>query len=242
MSRTRRILLALLVLLLVAVTLRLALWQWHRHEERTAANAVLIERREQPPFDLRGDLPPEGIEGRRIIAAGRFSNGGTIYLRSRVHRQAPGLHVVTPFRIAGTDRTVMVLRGFVHSADGITPPRNIPSPDTGEVTIEGIAAAFPVTDDRGAPVATAGDTTWLRLDRDAALARSSGILPAYLVLAGGIEGPGRLEAAEPPALDDGPHLSYVIQWLLIGTAIAAFGIMVLRPRGDRAPARPPAAP
>lgn len=243
MSRIKRVLLALLVLCLVGLTIRLAMWQWSRHVERQRANTILIEHGALPPLDLT-DLPPAAeLEGRRVETVGRFSRNGTMLLRSRVHRQAPGLHVVTPFAVAGTDRVIMVLRGFIHSADGVTPPVSIPLPDSGEVTVQGVAVAFPVTGDSGRPAAsTAGDTTWHRLDRGVALGRLPGVLPVYLVLEGGPGGPGRLEAAEPPELDDGPHLSYVVQWLLIGIAIAAFGIMVLRPRDDRGPALPPAAP
>ncbi len=242
MSRIPRVLLAVLVLSLVALTVRLALWQWGRHVERKTANAVLIERGALPPLDLVGSIPVDELEGRRIAAVGRFMDTGSVLLRSRVHRQAPGLHVVTPFAVSGSDQVILVLRGFVHSADGITPPTGIPLPDSGEMTISGVAVSFPETDDDGRPVASAaGDTTWHRLDRTVALDRARGVLPVYLVLEGGLDGPGRLEAAEPPALDDGPHLSYVIQWLLIGVAIAAFGIMVLRPRGDRGPAPPLAA-
>lgn len=243
MSRISRVLLTVLVLSLVVLTLRLALWQWRRHVERQTANAVLIDRSALPPLDLAGNVPVDELEGRRIEAVGRFMNTGSVLLRSRVHRQAPGLHVVAPFAVSGSDRVILVLRGFVHSADGTTPPAVIPPPDSGEVTVNGIAVSLPETGDGGRPVVSAtGDTTWHRLDRTVALGRTSGVLPVYLVLEGGIDGPGKLEAAEPPALDDGPHLSYVIQWLLIGTAIATFGIMVLRPRGDREPAPPHAAP
>jgi cytochrome oxidase assembly protein ShyY1 len=44
-----------------------------------------------------------------------------------------------------------------------------------------------------------------------------------------------------PTLDDGPHLSYAIQWFAIAAAIAAFGVIVMR-RGGRASPRPRAAP
>lgn len=242
MSRLRRIGLLLLIVGLAAVAVRLGFWQLDRLAVRRADNQATEAARALPPLDLGRDLPGERtIVGRAAVARGAFLGEGELRLRNRAHREAPGVHVVTPFRIAQTGAVVWVLRGFAHAADGVTPAA-IPAPLAGEVTIRGVLAAFPVTGNRGRPAITAGDTTWQRLDSATIAARLPSGLPAFLYLAGDESGPGRLPAVPPPALDEGPHLSYAIQWFGIATAILAFGWLVVRKRAGRGPVPPAAAP
>ena len=128
----------------------------------------------------------------------------------------------------------------VTSPDATTIP-TLPEPAPGEVTLTGLALSIPTTTDAGQPLIRGRDTTWRRLDRGTLARRTPNTLPIYLLLAGDTAGPGRLPSVEPPRLDDGPHLSYALQWFGIAIAIAAFGVIALR-RGDRGSAPPLAAP
>lgn len=242
MSPVRRVGILVLLVVLAAVAVRLGFWQLDRLAQRRAENRVALAARELPVLELSGVAPGDSqVVGRRVSARGRFLPDGELRLRNRVHREAPGVHVVTPFRLDESGGAVLwVLRGFVHAADGVNPPA-IPAPVAGEVTLRGVMAGFPVTDDGGRPVAVAGDTTWQRLDSAMVAARRPGALAGYLYLEGGEDGPGRLPAVAPPALDEGPHLSYALQWFGIAAAILGFGVIVLR-RGGRSSAPPPAAP
>ncbi len=241
MSTFRRAAVLVLIVALAAVAVRLGIWQLDRLEERRARNAIELAARALPAIDLDAVTPGDSqLVGRRITATGAFLAGEQLRLRSRVHREAPGVHVVTPFRVAGSGALLWVLRGFAHAADG-TNPIAIEPPEQGVVTVRGVMAAFPVTGDGGRPVAMAGDTTWQRLDSAMAMARLPGGYAGFLYLEGGESGPGRLAAVEPPTLDEGPHLSYAIQWFGIAVAIAAFAFIVLR-RGERSSVPPPAAP
>lgn len=241
MSKSGRLALFGLLLALGAVAARLGVWQLDRLSQRRETNEVELAARALPVLDLAtAGLDDSAVAGRRITARGEFLPRGELLLRNRVHRKAPGVHVVTPFRIGGSDRTLWVLRGFAHAADGVS-PTVIPDPIPGEVTVRGVMAAFPVTDNGGRPAVTNGDTTWQRLDSAVAMSRLPGGLPGYLYLEGDDGGPGQLPAVAPPGLDEGPHLSYAIQWFGIATAIVAFGIIVLR-RGGRSSVPPREAP
>lgn len=238
MSRSRRWLLLLTVLTLASVAVRLGIWQLDRLATRRSANAVLKVARSEPVLDLAsGDPTP----GRRAMAHGEFEAEGQLLLRSRVHRAAPGVHVVTPFRVGGSGRVIWVLRGFTPAADGVRPD-SVPRPTPGRVAVRGELLALPATEDGGRPVITAGDTTWQRFDATVARGRRPEAAPVILYLEGGETGPGRLPAAEPPALDNGPHLSYALQWFAIALAILAFGVYALRRPSGRVPAPPGAAP
>lgn len=228
------------LVLVAAVAVRLGFWQLARLGERRASNATLLESRKLPPVDL--SLPGADdslLDGRRVVALGRFVAADELYLRNRAHNQAPGVHVATPFELVPGGDRLWVVRGFAFAPDGITPPAVTP-PEAGTVAIAGIGSALPVTDDAGQPIDVAGRTSYRRLDREVARSLEPDALDGFLYLAGDTGGPGRLPAVTPPALDEGPHLSYAIQWFGIATAILAFGgIVVLRPRDGRGLAPPP---
>ncbi len=133
-----------------------------------------------------------------------------------------------------------MLRGFVYTPDGVTPPDTIPAPASGTVSVDGIAYRLPETDNGGQPIQTGGMRTYRRLDRIALDALLPDALDLYVIQSGDQSGPGRLPTAEPPVLDDGPHLSYALQWFGIALAIAAFGVIVVRRDGRARPPRPSA--
>lgn len=240
MSRIGQYSVAALTVVVAVVAIRLGVWQLHRLEARKSTNATLLAARAMPPLDLQHDQP---VAGRMAVVTGRFEPEGQMLLRNRVSRQAPGVHVITPFR-PHEGAPVWVLRGFVPAADGVH-PGEIPQPATGEVTITGELHGLPATDDAGAPLIIDSDTTWQRLDAGVATARAPGAAPMILYLAGGTTGPGMIREVEPPVLDNGPHLSYAIQWFAIACAALAFGFLVLRTRRqpyDHSLAPPPAGP
>ncbi len=238
MSRSGQRLALLLVVLSAAVAVRLGFWQLDRHQERSARNEVLRAARNAPPIDLATE---PATPGRTARATGHFEPTGSVLLRNRVHNQAPGVHVVTPFRLDGSGGEIWVLRGFAHASDGIrTGP--IAAPVSGTVVIEGELQALPVTDDAGQPFVVDGDTTWWRFDSAVAKQRRPDAPAMVLYLEGGETGPGALPAVEPPLLDNGPHLSYVFQWFAIAAAILAFGWWVIRKPAGRSPSRSLPAP
>lgn len=241
-SRSLRTLVLVVLATLSIGAMLLGRWQLGRLNTRRAANQALLAARDLSPLDLSIARPEaSAVVGRRVVARGSFDPAQQVLLRGRVHRAAPGLHVVTAFRIEGTSSIIWVLRGFVSAADGATPPDTVPPPTPGMVAVSGIAFAIPVTDDFGQPLQHNLGPTYRRLDRSVLAARSSNMIDAYLMLDGDRTGPGRLPIVEPPTLDNGPHLYYAIQWFGIALAVAAFAIIVIR-RGGRGSIQPRGVP
>ena len=228
-SLFRRVLLIVTVVLVAAAAIGLGRWQLRRLRERRASNAALEMSGRLPALHLPGGLPPNGAidSGRRIVATGRFQAGGQIILRGHVQDDAPGVQIVTPFLFDSGNAALWVLRGFVKSPDAVTPPDTIPAPAPGTVTINGVAYAIPETTDSGAPLLHHGVTTWKRLDRATVTARIPGSLATYLILTGDSANVGRLATVALPKLNDGPHLSYALQWFGIALAVLTFGAVVL---------------
>jgi surfeit locus 1 family protein len=243
LAPTRRVIFVVAILGVATVMVSLGRWQLRRLHQRRATNAVLAAATALAPLVLPADLArSRSIDsGRRIVTRGHFDLADQMLLRGRVQNDGPGLQVITPFVLDSTAITLWVLRGFVPSPDAVTPPDTILAPATGTVEIRGTAFAIPVTSDSGAPLAHLGTMTWQRLDRDVVTRRRPGSLAVYLLLAGDSAGAGRLAIVAPTPLNDGPHLSYAIQWFGMALAVLTFAVIVLW-RDGRGPLRPPAAP
>ena len=227
-SRTR--LLVFLALALVTVTcIRLGLWQLGRLHERRAANAVAAAALAAPEADLRsGSAAP----WRRVRVTGEYDHAHDIVLRGQAHREQPGVAIVTPLRMEGEAGVVLVARGFVPSPDAISAePDSLREPGT--VTVHGVLMPLGSRPDSGAPLTRAGRTTWRGLDRAALSARLGVPLPEYYVAQLPDIAPAGLPRRLPlPALDDGPHLSYAIQWFAFATIAVVGGTALLGRRRD----------
>ncbi len=157
-----------------------------------------------PRLEVRSGLVADSARWRRVTARGIYDYGAEQTWPGRSFQGTPGVALITSLRLADGSR-VLVDRGWVPSPDAFHVDHTLyREPDT--VTVTGIALIPP----RG------------RGDVDVA-----GSLPFVI----------QLETPEPPpnrgiprrwpapAFDDGPHLSYAIQWFsfaliaLVGTAV-----------------------
>jgi surfeit locus 1 family protein len=234
---TPRGLLAVIVAVVVAaVCVRLGIWQLDRLDQRRARNAAIISATALPPIELRGDSlaavmrHPDAYHYRRARVEGSYDPAHDFLLRGRALEGRPGVQVVTPLRIAGTDTAVLVLRGWLPSPDAATAdPRPYDEPGVKEVAgiIQTVVAgedAIPMREKvNGATIAT-----YQRIEPRAL--RTSipyPFLPVYLQILPTPAAPtARLQRVPLPPLDEGPHLGYAIQWFSFA-AVAIFGMLVV---------------
>jgi surfeit locus 1 family protein len=228
---------AVLVLLAAAICVRLGVWQLDRLEQRRARNAALATALAQPPVVLDAGTAaalarePAAALYRRVRVRGVYRPDGEVVLRGRSYQGQPGVHLLTPLVLAEGGPAVLVERGWVPAADAATiDPAPLGEPGVQEV--EGMLQLFPPAAGQGVPATLeAGGRRLLTLRRldTAALDAYSPVplLPFYVQQLPDPalrEPPVRLA---PPPLDDGPHLSYALQWFgfaavfLIGLAVLA---------------------
>jgi len=206
----------------------MALWQLSRLEGRRRANAAALAQRQLPTIALDDSSTAEPLENRRVRLVGHYDRDRTILLRQFFHEGAPGVRVVMPMIPIHGDRAMLVLRGFLPAADGMRVDLSL-LPDPGEVVVEGVALKIPITSDRGGRLEDRGRTTWRRLDRTE-LAR---LLPypvqdVYVIQERAESTGGRMFRLEAPPLDDGPHLSYALQWTAFGITALVVGAVLAR--------------
>jgi surfeit locus 1 family protein len=230
--------------LIAAVCVRLGFWQLDRLDQRRERNAAIIGAASLPALELSGDSlgalmrNPDGYHYRRVKVRGEYLPAGDFLLRGRAMDGRPGVHLVTPLRIAGTDTAILVLRGWIPANDAATAdPRPYAAPGAREVegivqTISTAGGPIPLPETvNGATVAT-----YQRIDPKAVqTATPYPLVPAYLQILPTPAAPPPPRAADSvpalrrvplPPLDEGPHLGYAIQWFGFA-AVAIFGMVVV---------------
>lgn len=216
------------VLVVVVVFVNLGFWQLARLDERQADNATITARFDEPPVaaaDVPLDDTDEELEFRLVEASGTYDRDAEVLIRNRSLDGAPGYWVFTPLTLA--DGTALVVnRGWIPLAFDPAAPRPDVDPPTGTVTVEGFLRTavepegFASADPDEGVLETLARADLARLDRqtDADLRMlylqledqtpaSDGAFPVVL---------------DRPVLDEGPHLSYAVQWFVFA-AIAVVG-------------------
>lgn len=228
---SRRSLVALFVLISAAAAalfVRLGFWQLSRLHERRAHNAVIAARLAEPsttPAALPGDTG--ALHYRRVHVAGRADYAHEFVLMNRSRAGSPGVNVVTPVRVAGVDRAVLVNRGWVYSPNSTDIDFGAwREPDSLDVQgwVE-VPSRVP------GPARLASSPRAFRWLDTTAVARDAGyaVTPYYVVLD---SLPGATPRDRPvrlgrPSLDEGPHKSYAVQWFCFaGVAIIGAGVFV----------------
>ena len=199
----RDVIAGLSALVVAATCVRLGIWQLDRLSQRRTRNAALADRLALPLLEVRAGTAADSARQRRVVARGIYDFSAERTWPGRSFDGTPGVALITPLRLHDGS-AVLVDRGWVPSPDAFhVDHRLYREPDTALVT--GVAFIPP----RGR-----GDVN------------PTGFLPFVIQLekpdpagAGGL--PRRWP---PPAFDNGPHLSYAVQWfsfaliVLVGTA------------------------
>lgn len=247
MSRRLNILFIAGALLMAALFLRLGAWQVSRLHEKQAFNAVVQGRLDSAAVDF-ARLPHDSARARfrRVRVVGTWDRVHELVLTGRSRDGSPGVHLLTPLRIAGSDTAVLVNRGWVYAPDAATvrdPSRWAARGDG--ATIDGFVVQLPSIPPGARD---AGTPPTVRSVDAAAIARWAGYpVHTFQVVQEGDtlvrdSTPARLE---PPVLDEGPHRGYAFQWFTFA-AIALVGVPVfVLTRGreaERARGVPPAPP
>ena len=157
--------------------------------------------------------------------AGTYDFDNEIVITTRSRNGSPGVNIVTPVRIPGSDTAVLVNRGWVYAPDGMTvdlarwrEPPNM----TGDAYVESFQTR--PGDVKSTTVANA----WRWMDRPTLSSRFSyPIAPYYLVLMGNSANPpANVPPRVPvPPLDEGSHKSYAFQWFAFA-AISFIGMIL----------------
>lgn len=218
-----------LALLLVYVTICgfLFWWQWNRRDEAQTAIARLDANWSAPSSPVDEALPqPYGFDPdqqwQRVELEGEYLVDDALLMRGRLRDGNVGFQQVVPFLT--DDGTVFYIdRGWVPvGAEGAELPESVPDIPTGQISL--LARLRPNEGDigKGAPE---GQIASVDLERLANRHSQTVYTGAYGLLESedGLV-PGDVAPHDRPLLDEGPHLSYSLQWIMFAlVGIVGFG-------------------
>jgi len=146
MTRARAWIATVAALLGIAATFALGLWQLDRAHQKEALAASIAARRAMPPLSQDALLASDAMAlvHRPVLLRGTWVGGRTVFLDNRqMPGGAVGFYVVTPLQLAGSDRVVLVQRGWAprnFNDRERLPPVQTPA---GEVQVQGRIAPPP---------------------------------------------------------------------------------------------------
>ncbi|MCM3662034.1 SURF1 family protein [Georgenia satyanarayanai] len=224
--------LAVIFLVIAVACVFLGAWQWSRHEDRSAANALVngnYDSAPQPIEDVVSDAVPAGLVWRSVVVEGSYT-GEQVVVRNRPVDGAAAARVLAVLEVHEEDddggRLVVVDRGWVPLGEG---EPQLPDYPTGEVTLAGRLRAAEGTDERTAP---AGQVYRIEPDTVAEAAGVEGgeLFDGYLMATAEDGAPATgLEPFPRPDTSPGNHLSYAFQWWVFALG-AVVGYVVLARR------------
>lgn len=209
--------LAFCVIFSIACAL-LGQWQMDRRMEAVTEINKVLENYDEPAVPLAGNAnlftafqAPQ--EWTPVTMTGEYAEEDTRIVRNRPKAGKPGYEVLVPFR-TDAGETIVVNRGWLPIGNTAGRPDVVPAPPEGEVTVQ--VRTRPGEPDIGRD-APAGQLASIEL---VAFEESVGYQVADTAYGEMVEEdpapPSRPQTLVPPTLDEGPHLSYSVQWFLFG--------------------------
>ncbi|MBL6965745.1 MAG: SURF1 family protein [Anaerolineales bacterium] len=227
----------LVVPLAVAVMLRLGFWQLDRLEQRRAFNAHIAAVSVAPPLDLTADSLDSDLESMEygaVNVSGEYDHGHEIAIRNQAWGDQPGVHLLTPLKIAGSDQAVLVDRGWI-------PLEAYQSGDwtayevAGSVAIKGmlrLSQTEPALGGRPDPTPQPGEIlrAWNFVNLQAIAQQIPyPLLNIYIQQAPDVANLQMPYRSLPEfELTEGPHLGYAVQWFIFATILGVGYPMYVR--------------
>ncbi|MCB0115251.1 MAG: SURF1 family protein [Caldilineaceae bacterium] len=209
-------------------------WQLQRLDQRRAYNAELLAKLASDPIVVDGGPLPEepaDLVDRRATVSGTYDFAGQISIKNQSHMGQPGVHLVTPFHIDGSDHAILINRGWVPYQQGTSALWG-QFDEAAQATLSGyLQKSQKMPDGSTTAVNETPQEAWFRLDIEAIQTQiDAPLMPVYLDLA---PEEGRLSTALPvriqPETDisEGNHMSYAIQWYSFAliAGIVYFGVV-----------------
>ena len=219
-------------LVAAALFIGLGFWQISRLHERREWNRHFTEQRIKQPIPF-SELPrqPDSARFRGARVEGVYDYEHELLISPRTRRGSPGVDILTPVRRAGTDTLILVNRGWVYS------------PDLASVDLkrwrERDSANVQGYVERYLPDTVVTPSSHPRIIRRVTRAELAArlpypVAPYYLVAVGDTLDLTHPARRDLPALDEGSHMNYAIQWFTFAAiSLVGAGIVVQRERRVR---------
>ncbi|MBT1001835.1 SURF1 family protein [Paenarthrobacter sp. DKR-5] len=209
----------LLTALFALVCAGLGMWQLDRRREVLAdINRITSNYSAAPvPYEqARGEFQSldASREWSQVRLVGRYDVAGQRIVRNRPFNGQPGYEVLVPLRLVNGD-SVVIDRGWLPIGNQQAGrPDSVPAPPAGQVTVTARLKPGEPVIDRGAPAGQLASINLPAYGKELGYPLMTG---AYGLLASESPAASAMPVQFPmPSLDEGPHLSYAMQWFAFG--------------------------
>jgi len=104
----------LAALALIALGISLGNWQSRRALEKDLIEGRHEQTRDATELAVSADaVTPAQVDGRRVLLRGEFVPALSVYWDNQIVNHVPGFAIIVPFKLAGTDKVVLVDRGLL---------------------------------------------------------------------------------------------------------------------------------
>jgi surfeit locus 1 family protein len=214
----------------------LGLWQSGKGNRLEAELAQRAARHQLGPIRVGSVLvDAEQLRDAPITVTGQYDVQQQFFLDNRQENGLPGVHVITPLKIEGSDTRILVNRGWVGWANGRGVFPNVAVPP-GQVTVTGLAFVpstkkfFLMPDHPEASV-----QLWARLDLARFATQSKHPLqPVVLLQNGGDANDTLIRRWAPSENRVGMHRGYAFQWFGMALALVIFYLVASFKKGGAA--------
>ena len=198
----------------------LSWWQWSRRADAVAEIQRIETHYDAPPVpvgEVLADVDSWSIDDEWVPVSleGHYLLDQQLLVRNRPYDGQSGFDVLVPFQL-DDGRVFVVDRGWVPVGSSVEAPDSVPAAPGGDVTVVArLKAGEPEIPGRSAPT---GQLATIHLPSVADLTGAETYTGAYGLLASETPAPAEAPpaAAPRPAEDEGPHLSYALQWIAFG--------------------------
>lgn len=237
MSRARLIVVSVATALTMAATAALGLWQLDRAAQKTALQEAMRARAQLPALgnaELLGMDDAAAALHRPVQLQGEWLPQHKVFLENRQMEGRVGFFLVTPLRLTGSERTVLVQRGWVPR--DFNDRSRVPSVDTpsGPVQVQGRLAPPPGRLYQFGQAGAGAIRQNIALD-EYRLETGLALLEVSVQQTG--DDQGLLRRQWPlPATDVQKHHGYAFQWFALCSLAGGLFLwfQILQPRRQRA--------
>lgn len=207
-------------------------WQWDRREQAVAEIRLIENNYSQAPVVLHDVLADgthwsDDLRWRPVVVEGEYLAEEQLLVRTRPRGGQVGFNVLVPLQMSTGD-VFVVDRGWIPTGETRDEPDSVPQAPSG--SIELVVRLFPgepTIAGRGAP---AGQVPSVSLELIDSMMPYTVDTRAYGQLVSETPAaPQRPLPALMPMPDEGPHLSYSIQWFVFGAlGFVAWGYLFVQ--------------
>lgn len=215
----------LAALALAVLTFSLGNWQMDRAAYKQSLQARIDVGERYPVWRIGTDKVAKAqILYRRVEAQGRFDPRYEILLDNRIHNGVAGYHVLTPLKISGGQRAVLVNRGWVPvgNSRNVLPVTPVA---TAQVKITGLAVA-PETRYFELGGTVPQGRVWQNLDFARYAAWSGLDLQPFVLQQSNDSGDGLIRDWPRPDTGVTTHLSYAMQWYGLSATLVVLWLVL----------------